>query len=241
MHGQTRSVGLLLALGAACGDDPPPAPKVPTAAEMRTFYGLNPGSCWVYKNLTDSSLFTVSVDGPDTVRIAGKSVFVVTQATASAPGQPNEILLDADTTPGKLFLARYTSGIGQARMTETYLTDPRPLWGELSYVSDALVFAAGDRLESASTPQNGAMAVAHKWTVANRKEAVVKDDGSSAEAHRLLYAKDGVQLAVYDLVPGYGMAHIQLNGTEYQVCKARVCDAMGACTGIDTCASATCL
>jgi len=238
----SRALVLVLGTGLAlsCGGDPPPVVKVPTAQDMRTFWGLNSGSCWVYKNLTDNSQFTVSVDGPDTVRIAGKQIYVVNQATASAPGQPNEILLDTDTAPGELYLARYTSGIGAARMTETYLTDPRPLWGKLVYEGDALKFAPTNRLESASTPQGGAAPIAHQWTVASRDQAVVKDDGSAAMAHRLLYTKGGVQQAVYDLVPGYGMAHLQLNGTEYQVCLAHVCDGAGTCTGAPTCANVPC-
>lgn len=231
---------LSVSLAGACGSDPAPVDPVPTPADMRTFWGLNPGSCWVYKDLTmQSAGITVSVDGPDSARIAGRNVYVLTQSK-SAGGRANELLLDTDT-PGKMFLARSIDGSANPPLTETYLEDPRPLWGELDFAADGttLEFAPEGPLESAATPRDGTAPIAHKWTVISKtKEAAIPS--GPATALQLNYTKAGMLKATYDLVPGFGMAHIQLDGVDYQVCLARVCDAAGVCTGADSCAAATC-
>lgn len=232
-----------LATGGAaltgCGSDPVPPAKVPTPAEMRSYWGLNPGSCWVYKDLSGMSAgLTTSVEGPDTVRIAGRTVYVLTQAKSSG-GRPNELVLDTETN-GQMFLARSTDGSVTPSVVETYLTDPRPVWGVLEYDrAGALVFGPDGTFESAATPKDGAAAIAHKWTIANREKAVATPDGPGTGIE-LRYSKNGTLEATYDLVPNFGMAHIQLDGVEYQVCQARVCDAAGVCTGVPTCAGVVC-
>ncbi len=240
----TLRAGLgLAALATAltgCGSDPVPPPKVPTPAEMRTYWGLNPGSCWVYKDLSGMSAgLTTSVEGPDTVRIAGRTTYVLTQSKSSG-GIPNVLLFDTDTTPGEMYLARISDGSKTPAVTDTYLTDPRPVWGLLEYDrAGALVFGVDGTFESASTPQGGSAPVAHKWTVANRAKPVATPEGMNTGLE-LRYSKDGALTATYDLVPNYGMARIQLDGVEYQLCQARVCDAAGACTGAPTCAGVVC-
>jgi hypothetical protein len=234
------AAALVAALAAAlgCGSDPPPPAKIPTPAEMRTYWGLNPGSCWIYKDLsTQNTSLIVSVDGPDSVRIAGRTVYIVTYSNPAAPGAADELLLDVDTTPGKMFLARSVDRT--ANKTETYLADPRPLWGELKYEDGALVFAPTGKLESASTPRDAAAAVAHAWTVIARDRMLSTPDGVKPGLG-LNYTRDGALTAVYDLVPTFGMAHLQLHGVDHQVCKARVCDAAGTCTGIDSCTNTFC-
>lgn len=242
MQGRTRTTTLaLVALTwAGCGSDPVAPPKVPTAAELRTYWGLNPGSCWVYKDLSGQSAgLTVSVDGPDTVRIAGRTTYIVTQAFSSG-GRPNELLLDVDAEAGKMFLARATKGTTNPATTETYIADPRPLFGELEYDSKgALSFIPESVIESASTPQGTTVAVAHKWTVGARDKALLIPSGATT-GMELRYFKNGTREAVYDLVPNFGMAHLQLDGVDYQVCQARVCDAANVCTGVDSCAGVVC-
>lgn len=236
----TVSLTAALLLGA-CGSDPPPPPKVPTAAEVRTYWGLNPGSCWVYKDLTGGSGgITSSVDGPDTVRIAGRTTYIYSRATAAAPSSPDEFLIDVDTTPGTMFLARETDGTVTPRVVDTYLDEPRPQWGVFDYDSaGALELFPDNTLETASTPRGATAAIAHKWTVVSRAEMLSTPDGVKPGL-LLRYFKDNVRQATYGLVPNFGIASFEIDGTNYQVCLARVCDAAGACTGVETCAAAFC-
>lgn len=236
----------LLAALAACGGDPPPVVMIPTANQARDFYGLGKGSCWRYRYAAGatSAFTTVSVDGPDDKRVAGKVVWVVS-VQPEVGGQPTQYLLDVDTTPGKMFLAQWAEGSGAMRVTETYDTEPRPIFGTFEFdAANKIVFAKADIMQTASTPRKMSDAdmpvpIEHKWVVLNRMANVATSSGA-ATAIEMTY-KHGTKLSTYRLVPGYGMASfIDSTNTSYQVCAARVCDSSGACTGASSCANLVC-
>ncbi|MFO0724887.1 MAG: hypothetical protein U1E65_13995 [Myxococcota bacterium] len=232
----------LASIFTACGADPVPQKQIPTADQARDYYGLGKGSCWRYR--AGATFAILSVDGPDTQRVAGKKVWVVT-LHQEAGGQDLVYLLDVDTTAGKMFLAQWAEGSGANRVTETYDTDPRPVFGTFDFDTDnkTILFAKGDIMETASTPRKVSdtdmpMPIQHKWVVTSRTNMVATSSGTQT-AISMSYTH-GTKLSTYNLVPGYGMASFSdSQNTSYQVCAAHVCDSQGVCKGDPDCTICT--
>jgi hypothetical protein len=235
--GLAASVSALAAL-AACGSEPAPTPKVVTAAEMRAFWGLNPGSCWLYRGDTE---VVAEVSGPDSVSVAGRTVYLL-QFRSLSGGLPREYRLDADSEPGKLLLARLTEGATAQTRVDALYQAPLPVWSTLGYdKAGAIVFNAGDLIETVTTPRAttevpNPMSEAHRVTVRDRMKTVGTSSGS-ASAINIAYEHGG-KTAIWNLVPGYGIALFTQDGVEHQVCAARTCDAQGNCTGAADCRGA---
>jgi hypothetical protein len=234
--------GLALALGAAalaaCGSDPAPTPKVVTAAEVRAFWGLNPGSCWLYRGDTE---VVAEVTGPDSVSVAGRTVYLL-QFRSLSGGLPREYRLDADSEPGKLLLARLTEGATAQTRVDALYQAPLPVWSTLTYDrAGALVFNEGELIETVTTPRAttenpSPMPESHRVTVRDRMKTVGTSTGSAA-AINIAYERAG-KTAIWNLVPNYGIALFTQDGVEHQVCAARICDAQGNCTGAADCRGA---
>lgn len=238
--GGVAGLGLVASLAAlaACGSDPAPTPKVVTAAEMRAFWGLNPGSCWLYRGASE---VVAEVVGPDTVAVAGRTVYVL-RFRALSGGLANEYRLDADSEPGKLLLARLTEGVTAQTRVDALYQEPLPVWSTLTYdKAGALVFNAGDLIETVTTPRPttevpSPMPESHRVTVRDRMKAVGTSSGA-ASAINIAYEHGG-KTAIWNLVPNYGIALFTQDGIEHQVCAARLCDAQGNCTGAANCLGA---
>lgn len=231
-----------LASVAGCGEDPAPVDPVPTAAEVRSYWGLNPGSCYRYRYTPAGAQIpahgTMTILGPNTQRIAGKTVYIQS-FQLDVGGEPGEFLLDADTTPGELRLLQFGEGSGPMRVTQTYDESP-PLWTKLEYAADGSVDFADDVFTTQSTPRGGSGAVEHKWIVLNKADMAATPDGVKP-AVKLSYSRSGIGTSFYYLVPGFGIANFtDSNNTTYQVCAARVCDASNNCTGAPSCAELMC-
>jgi hypothetical protein len=235
--------GVAVAL-AACGSDPPPVDPTPTAAQVRDFWGLNPGSCWVYRyrpsgQVTDI-FASVSISGPDTVRISGKTVYVLTYQPAAS--QASEYVLDVDSTPGEIRLARTSEGSGAMRVTTTYLAEPRPLWAAFDLDAASSTLKLNDsRFTTSATPEGGGAAIDHQWVVLNEMDTAAVAGGMAQTAIKLSYTRSDAATSNWWLVPGYGMARFTDNASlDHQVCASRVCDAANNCTGAPSCTNLVC-
>lgn len=229
---------------AACGDEVTNTPpKVPTSQEVRSFWGLNPGSCWTYRYVTGSgqSYAKIDVKGPDSNIIAGKTVYIQGYTVASAPSTPNELYLDAETAPD-LRLARSVEGFGMMRTTKVFETS-QPLFSTFKYGSDGTTPELSAQVfETTVTPKvivggvsSQGEAERHRWLVTMGMVSAVVHDGSTKTAIELQYTR-GAQTATYKLVPGYGFASFtDFEQRSHQVCNARICDAAGTCTGATSC------
>lgn len=241
------------ALPAGCGGEDPPPKEVPTPAQVRDFFALNNDSCWRYKFIkSGATLFArVDVAGPNDTSIAGETVYV-RKFRLESGGLPAEWFLDTEAD-AEVRLLRSTSGTDQAsRETRRYDTAPAPLFGTLAYDrAGAAELEEGARFTTESTPmlctgEDQTCAAGnlerHEWTVLGT-ESVTTPDGDK-DAVKLQYritADTGGGTANYFLVPGLGIAKFtDFDGTFYQVCDWRVCDATGACVGAESCAALTC-
>jgi hypothetical protein len=234
-------VGMLL---SACGGTERPPVETPTAADARDFWGLNPESCWRYRYRTSGGttdvFATVSIQGPDDRRIAGKTIFLQSYQPESG-GQPTEYLLDVDTAPGEIRLAQLGEGSGAMRVVRTYDTEPRPLFAKLEFDAQKSVAFAEDIFTTASTPRGETAPVQHKWIVLNKADMAPTPEGMKP-AIKLSYERSDLPgTAIYWLVPGYGFASFRdAANTQHDVCAARVCDSSNNCTGAPSCSGLTC-
>lgn len=240
MHRTARlAAGALCSLAFACGDDPRPPEQVPTAAEVRDYYGLNAGSCWRYR--TSAAGATVTIIGPDTQRISGRTVYIMSYQRTNG-GLPIEWLLDADSEPGTILLWRIDEGRG----TEGVFTfeNPAPVFAKFAYEDGAVDFAQ-TTFETVSTPRGAMEAQTHRWLVLNRSAMAAKIGANNmletVPAVRLSYERTGKPIATYSLVPGYGFADFtDTENVSHQVCASRVCDSKNNCVGANSCAELVC-
>jgi hypothetical protein len=225
---------LLVAVG--CGGREKPPVEIPSKEQVRDFYALNAGSCWLYK-FNENLRLSISVSEPNDRVIAGKITYVVNFTRVTGGGLPDQWYLDAETNP-EIRLLRTVTGVSEPRVTSRYEAEA-PLFAK--FVFDAMKevkLTVGERFETETTPldKDGNMLPIeqHRWTVQRDDEMVTTSSGT-ATAVTLEYRKNGTP-STYWLVPGYGFAKWQgFDGTTYQVCDARVCDSTGACTGASNC------
>ncbi len=224
-------------LAIACGEDEPATPDpVPSAAQVRDFWGLGPDSCWRYRRPSSagglSTFANVTVKPPNTQVIAGKTVYIRSYRPDSSGAPTLEQYFDSEGAPN-LVLARSIDGVGMDRVVKTYDASP-PLFGRFEFgEANAIEFHART-FETDSTPKDGT-AENHKWVVFD-PESVATHDGM-ADAIKLSYTTGG-KTANFFLVPGYGFAKFtDFDGVPHQVCAARVCNDAGVCTGVASCNS----
>ncbi|MCC7382663.1 MAG: hypothetical protein IT384_12580 [Deltaproteobacteria bacterium] len=225
----------ILVTAAACGSDPVPPSTTPTPGQVRDFFGLNGGSCWRYRMSSGTNVFaTVRVTGPDTVPVSGKSVFIRAYQPPTT-SQTNDTLLDVDTTPGEIRLARTAEGTTN-RVIKTYVDEPRPLWAQLKIDREQKVVLAASTFTTLSAPrEDPANMVEHKWVVLNAADMATTPSGS-VPAMKLSYTRSDGGTELYWLVPGFGMAKFtDTNNVDHVVCASRVCDSAGTCTGEASC------
>ena len=201
--------------------------KVPTADEVRTFMGLVDGNCWRYKLSGSRTYLTMSVNGPNTIAVAGRSLYVKNWLSDSGDVSREEYF--DMSTAGELHLAREIDGRGVMAEVRTYLTDPLPLLGRFDFdMMDKMQFAVAI-FKTTSTPM-GLEAEDHQWTVINAETTGTKHDGMTSDAVELS-GQRGSQASRYTLIPGYGYSkYTDASGRSYQVCDACVSDTDGGCT-----------
>lgn len=230
---------------AACGEDKPVPRPVPSPEIVRNAYGLNDGSCWRYRFASGgTSLYaTVSVAGPNSTAIAGQTVFV-RKFQLESGGLPTEDYFDT-SADGEVRLLRHVEGQQNDRVTKRYEDDPEPpLFAKFVYVTaETTRLTVGERWDTTPTPKDLPIE-SHVWSVLSDAEMVATPTGEVA-SYKLNYTRSAgtgaPETATHNLVPNFGVARfVDFDGTTYQVCDARVCDATGACTGAASCDALTC-
>ncbi len=232
-----------------CSGEDPPAVEIPSPAQVRDYFGLNADSCWRYRYKQGSANLyrRADVAGPNETSISGHTVYVRKLAYESG-GLPVEWYLETELN-GEVRLLRSATGRDRdARETRRYETEPTPLFGALEYdFSGNIDLKVGTRFTTeTATPdlctgmeQSCAPGPTerHEWTVSNT-EMVATPDGEEMAIKMNYKVTDDTRTTteVYWLVPGKGIAKFTGDdGTVYQVCNWRVCDAAGACTGAANC------
>lgn len=232
-----------------CGGEDPPEVQVPTPAEVRDYFGLGADSCWRYRYKQGSANLyrRVDITGPNDTSISGHVVYLRKLAFESG-GLPQEWYLDTESK-GEVRLLRAADGADrQSRETRRYETEPTPLFGQLAFdFGGDLALEAGVRFTTegatpelctgeAQTCAPGA-AERHEWTVSGQEMVSTPDGDEMAFKMSYKVTDDaGSSTEFYWLVPGKGIAKFtDNNGTIYQVCNWRVCDAGGGCVGADNC------
>lgn len=230
-------LGLTAALlAAACSSDPPPAKMVPTAEEVRSLYGLGPGSCYRYEQLGQRLFSTFDIAGPNTNSIAGRTAFVRKYSQDSG-GRPVEEYFATDGD-GEVRLIRLVGSDGSVKRYET--NDVAPLFAKFEYDKTDVVLQVGDRFEVTAQPKD-LPAEMHEWTVLSDSQPAVLPGGMSATGYNLQYKINGGSPTTHLVVPGFGVASFtDATGKTHQVCAARVCDAAGNCTGAESCSQLIC-
>jgi hypothetical protein len=235
------ALSLLVHCAAACGEEAPPPRPQPSSAQVRTAFGLGDGSCWRYRFTSQgASLFaTVTVRGPDATVIAGKKVFIRSFSLDSG-GRPDIQYLDAETN-GEVLLRRFDTSDANQRVTYRY-DATAPVFARFDLDASGQVRLRDERLETDTTPTDGALE-RHVWT-SLPDETVMTPDGPATSKkleYRLTRGQGAPKVALYNLVPGQGIARfVDFDGTAYQVCAQRVCDGDGQCTGAPSCAELQC-
>ncbi|MBK8013985.1 MAG: hypothetical protein IPK13_21895 [Deltaproteobacteria bacterium] len=249
----TFRLGLVLGSGAVgCASlDPPPETEVPTAAEVRTFFGLLPGSAWRYRRATGGTA-RAYITGPDTASIAGKTAYVRRVRLQESEAIEEAWFFDGDAADGALRILRMTELAKTSAESATLLTrrfeqDPVPEIGRLSYAArdGALkepTLKAGARFDTESvarlcTEECGeGETETHRWSVLNAGEATlpVGFEAYGTATVRMSYQRGGARpaSATYDFVPGFGLIRFSdFSGTDYLLCAAYVCPDEAGCIG----------
>lgn len=230
---------------AACGEDKPISRPVPSPEVVRNMYGLGDGSCWRYRFAQGgTSLYaTVSVSGPNTTAIAGKTVFV-RKLQLESGGLPLEDYFDT-SADGEVRLLRHVEGQQGDRVTKRYEDDPEPpLFAKFIVVdADTARLTLGESWETTPTPKELPIE-RHVWSVLSETDPVDTPSGEQP-SYKLNYNRSAgggaMATSTFNVVPGFGVARfVDFDGTMYQVCDARVCDAAGTCTGAASCDALAC-
>jgi hypothetical protein len=209
--------------------DPPerdPA-KIPSSDEVRTYMGLVDGNCWRYRLSGSRTYLTMSVDGPNTIAVAGRSLYAKNWLSDSGDVSREEYF---DTSyEGELRMAREIDGRGTMAEVRTYLSEPLPLVGRFDFdAMDKMQFAEAI-FKTTATPM-GLEKEDHQWTVINTAATGTKHDGTSAEAVEIS-GQRGTSASRYTLIPGYGYSkYTDATGRSYQICDACVSDKDGGCS-----------
>jgi hypothetical protein len=226
----------LIAAGA-CSSDPPEEKKIPTGEEVRSLYGLGPGSCYRYKNLTNGLFSTFDIAGPNTNSIAGRTTFVRKYSQDSG-GRPVEEYFATDGD-GEVRLIRLVDSAGMVKRYET--DDVAPLFAKFAFnTKNEAIMKTGDRFLVNAQPKD-MDAEMHEWTVLSDSGEAVLPDGMTATGYSLQYKINGGSTTTWSIVPDFGVASFtDTTGKIHQVCAARVCDAVGNCTGAESCSQLIC-
>lgn len=244
-------LGPVLLAGFACSGGDVPGVERPTAAEVQTFYGLHPGTCFRYRIPAKQTFGRIEVTGPNTQSIAGRTVF------------DQELFLDTAERPyrwqfelagdAELRLLRWIEGSGSQQLTKRYEAVASPLFMQLEYDrEDNVDVERGARFEVDTMPEvcgqgscdNPQPMERHSWLVLEEPKTVPTPDGEM-EAIQLQYrltVDAETKTARYELVPGRGVASFtDFEGTIHSICAWKTCNADGSCTVDTPCNELTCI
>lgn len=225
-----------LLLAGACGSDPPPEKEVPSAETVRNLYGLNPGSCYRYRQLGQNLYATIDISGPNTNSIAGRTVYV-RKYSLDAGGRPVEEYFATDGE-GELRLIRKVDNMGNVSRYEADAN--APLFAKFAFNTKMeAIMKKGDRFSTTATPKDLDPEM-HEWTVLDDARSIVTVNDEMKPGYDLQYRINGGTPSTWRIVPNFGLANFVLDGITHQVCDARVCDASGTCTGAADCATLAC-
>jgi hypothetical protein len=232
---------------SACGSSQTvPPPTYPSPALVRSTYGLDSGSCWRYTLLGANTEAVVTVEGPDTNAVAGRSVYAM-KYQPQATTLTNDDYFDTESK-GEIRLLRHIEGPVEARVDKRYDMDPSPpLFARfvMGGAMNAAILGVGQTFSVTTTPAGG-MAEMHEWDVlANDDMVMVPAYGGMQaglqKAYKLQYKRTAGGMtgtAIYSIVPGFGAAKFtDFAGQLHQACAAHICDASGNCTGSADCAA----
>lgn len=265
----TRALAGLLALGGAlgCGEEQVFEPDpVPTADEVRSFFGLVDDACVEFYDTATTVLpATMSVYPPSTALLAGRTTYRI---ALKRPGQGYLEFLDVEAQDdGELRLLRMevTAPGGSQRESVRYhcsTIDPdqpcpdrdaaEPVVLKLAYDEAGALTIAENSFEVVTTPmiQLGTAAEARSTVVETVRTTVTT--GVSTRAPYTGVTEQGVQIRLtrdvagvesvirLKLVPYAGITEILIDGSTYQSCDWRVCDLAGNCVGADSCTTLQC-
>ena len=227
---RTKIFGCALLLASSVSCDPPKRDPVqkPSAGEIRQFMGLVDGNCWRYKLAGSRTYLNTSVSGPNTIAIAGRSLYVRKSLSDSGDFAKDEYF---DTgTEAELQLARRIEGRGSEQVVRTYEVDSYPLVGVFDFGDMGEAQFAEAIFRTTTTPM-GLDKEDHQWTVVSTEATGTTHDGMSLPAYDLSGQRNTESPERFTLVPGYGFTKFTTsNGKTYQVCDACVSDTDGACT-----------
>ena len=212
----------------ACDPPAPPEEAVPSGDEIRQFMGLVDGNCWRYRRSGTRTYLNMSVSGPNTIAVAGRSLYVREWLSDSGDAAREEYF-DL-STPSELRIAREKDGRGTMAEIRSYTEDPLPLVGKFQYGDEMMAVEFAESIfKTFATPMD-LMAEDHQWTVINTEASAVTHDGMMKTAIELS-SQRGSAISRFTLVPGYGYTKFtDTSGQTYQICDACIGSVDGECT-----------
>lgn len=242
-----------LLLGA-CSGSTIPEETFPSSSEVRTFYGLTPGSCTVFNVPAINSVATLEVKGPNTISVAGETLYDQ-ELTLQSSARVFQRQFSADER-GEVRLVRSATGRGSEQITTRYESVASPVFLRLVYDRNEVVeLTPGARFEVETTPErcgqminNGescesGVAERHVWQVFEEMTSIDTPDGPM-DAFQLLYRRTiGTETdeARYQIVPGRGIVGFtDFDNNIYNICAWKTCDDSGACNVETPCAELQC-
>ncbi len=241
-------------LASACSGGGPIEIDKPTSDEVRTFYGLNPGSCTTYEIPARNISGRIEVTGPNEISIAGETVFDQRLILQSAERPfSRQFKTDAE---GEVRLLRSSTGAGREEITSRYEDVTAPIFLGLAYDrAGEVILEPGAKFDIETTPElcgqminNGescqqGMLERHVWQVFEALKTVPTPDGEM-EAVELLYRRTiGAETdeARYQLVPGRGIVGFtDFSGDRYNICAWKTCGTDGTCDTDVACSDMLC-
>jgi len=189
--------------------------------------GLVARNCWRYKLNGSRTYLNMSVSGPNTIAIAGRSLYLRSSLSDSGDYSKEEYYDVA--TERELQIARVIDDRGRQAVVRTYEQERGPLIGRFDYDAMNQVQFAESVFTTTTTPAGMAQEV-HKWMVVNTQTMGTTHDGMNERAIELA-GQRGMEVSRYKLVPGYGYTSFTTPmGNTYQVCDACVSDTDEGCT-----------
>lgn len=239
----------LLACG---GDEDKPGVTYPSEGEVRAYYGLTPGSCYMYRYLEGG----VSKKLTDTITRSadeGEGAVQRRRVYLTGGGFSDEFYYQADDA-GKLRLLKARLGsTPETRKTYRYPADQAPamLGRQISPSGDpgfseqqAQLVVTPEVCADGQTDCPAGEREDHKWSRLNQSEVQLPGQSEKVPAEKLRYrVQRGGESRTEDywLVPNYGFVKIEVGEIVYSLCEARVCNAEGKeCKGADSCKNLKC-
>jgi len=194
--------------------------------------GLVAGNCWRYKLSGSRTYLNMSVSGPNSIAIAGRTLYA-RKALSDSGDYSKDEYYDA-ATAGELHLGRVIEGRGVEQVVRTYEVDSSPVVGRFNFGEMNAVQFDGVIFRTTTTPM-GLDKEDHQWTVVNTDATGTTHDLVASPAVELSGQRNTENPARYTLVPGYGYTKFTTpKGNTYQVCDACVSSTDGGCT-VDQC------